>query len=85
MDITDTIPAGAAYVEGGTPINGVISWTLAWPAANASAQFYFVVTATDTITNDGYRVAQNGITATGQVAVVTVITQSVVADSRHLP
>ena len=84
--ITDTLPAGAHYVDGGTPVGGVISWTLNWLAPDASAQFYFVVTATETITNDDYRVsAAGGITATGQVAVVTTITQSVVADFSASP
>jgi uncharacterized repeat protein (TIGR01451 family) len=73
--VTDTIPAGAAYVSGGTRNSNVVSWPIDTLAANGDqAIVSFVVTATDTITNDDYGVTASGnISALGQEAVTTVI------------
>ncbi|MCP4709737.1 MAG: DUF11 domain-containing protein [Planctomycetes bacterium] len=73
--ITDTIPAGATYVNGGTRVGNVVSWTIdSLAAANGVTQTTFVVTATSTITNDDYRViATGGYSATGSQVIVTTI------------
>ena len=72
--VSDTVPAGAFYVRGGTLLpGGVVEWTLA-ELAPGPAQFSFVVTATATITNSDYAVTcTEGLSATGEVTVVTVI------------
>jgi uncharacterized repeat protein (TIGR01451 family) len=82
--ITDTIPDGAFYVNGGVRSGGVVSWTVLSLAANgASTQVTFVVTATQTITNSDYQVtATGGYSATGEVGVVTAITGEPVAGLR---
>jgi len=75
--ITDAIPAGAGYVSGGTRVGDVVSWTLGVLPDTASTQVNFVVTATQTITNQDYRVtADGGVSATGQISVVTVISST---------
>jgi len=72
--ITDTIPTGANYVSGGMWSGNVVSWTVASLPPASAVQVSFVVTATQTITNNDYRVsADGGVTAIGQVAVVTFI------------
>jgi uncharacterized repeat protein (TIGR01451 family) len=72
--ITDAIPSGAGYVSGGTQVGEVVSWTFSLLPDTASTPFSFIVTATRTITNSNYRVtADGGISATGQVAVTTLI------------
>jgi RHS repeat-associated protein/uncharacterized repeat protein (TIGR01451 family) len=79
--ITDTIPSAATYVGGGTRIGDVVSWSLPSLAGSGAVSVTFAVTATGTITNSDFRVtAGGGISATGQVAVVTVITQPLAAD-----
>ena len=84
--ITDALPPGAAYVNqgtlwpgGGTLMGNVVSWSLTSLAGNgASAQVTFAVTATETLTNARYGVrSSEGLAATGQVTVVTVISHSV--------
>ena len=73
--ISDTIPSGANYVSGGTKVGNVVSWTAASLAPDASIQRTFVVTATATIANSNYQVvADNNVSAVGQQAVVTTIT-----------
>lgn len=73
--ISDTIPAGANYVTGGTKLGNVVRWTTAALAPDSSLQFTFTVTATATVTNSVYRVvADNNVSATGQAAVVTLVT-----------
>jgi uncharacterized repeat protein (TIGR01451 family) len=60
MVITNTLPANAFYVSGGSLSSGVISWNAGNLAWNASTQVSFVVTATTTVINDDYRVGANG-------------------------
>jgi uncharacterized repeat protein (TIGR01451 family) len=73
--ISDTIPSGASYVSGGTKVGNVVRWTAASLAPDASIQRTFIVTATATIVNSDYRVvADNNVSAVGQQAVVTTIT-----------
>jgi uncharacterized repeat protein (TIGR01451 family) len=72
--ISDTIPAGANYVSGGTKVGNVVRWTAASLAADTSIQRTFTVTATSTINNNNYQVvADNNVSAVGQPAVVTTI------------
>ncbi|MGD2146398.1 MAG: choice-of-anchor Q domain-containing protein [Anaerolineae bacterium] len=73
--VTDTVPSGANYVSGGTRVGGEVWWDVSSLAANGAVEeLSFVVTATDTIANDSYRVtASGGHTATGTVPVVTVV------------
>jgi uncharacterized repeat protein (TIGR01451 family) len=71
--ITDTLPAGANYLNGGTLMpGGVVSWTLPSLGIGADAQVQFAVTASRTITNAVYAVTSaQGASAVGQKAVVT--------------
>lgn len=73
--ITDAIPAGAIYVSGGIRVGNVVSWTMPNLTANGGVtQTTFVVTASETITNNDYRVqADNGSSAQGSITVITVI------------
>jgi uncharacterized repeat protein (TIGR01451 family) len=72
--ITDTIPANAYYVSGGTLVGNVVSWSVASLAANNSTQATFVVTATQTVNNNDYRVSSDGgFYDVGLSPVVTVV------------
>jgi uncharacterized repeat protein (TIGR01451 family) len=56
--VTDTLPAGAEYLSGGTLISGsVVSWTVGTLPAGGQAQVQFTVRATETITNSIYGVS----------------------------
>ncbi|MCP4428038.1 MAG: DUF11 domain-containing protein, partial [Chloroflexi bacterium] len=77
LTITDTLPAGANYVGGGTLAGDVVSWTLPSLAAGTEAQVQFVVTGTTTLINDTYAVSDaGGILAQGEDEVVTFMTQT---------
>ena len=71
--ITDAVPVGAYYVNGGAWQPGnVVSWTLPSLPAGELAQVSFVVTATQGIANRAYRVScVEGVSASGQQAVLT--------------
>lgn len=72
--ITDRLPAGAAYVSGGTLAGDVVSWAVPSLAPNTAVTVHFVVTATATLTNAHYGAsAAGGITATGATPVTTLI------------
>ncbi len=72
--ITDALPAGAAWVSGGTPVGGVVSWTVASLPISSSLTRTFTVTAAQTITNSDYRASADGdVSAGGTVTVVTTI------------
>ncbi len=75
--ISDTLPAGANYISGGMLVLGVVQFVAASLAANGGVTTtQFVVTATQTITNNAYLVtASGGYSATGAVKVVTVVGQ----------
>lgn len=76
--LTDTIPANAFYISGGTQVGNVVSWTLPELEAGSSFSRSFVVTATQTITNDDYRVSASGsYSTTGSVPVVTVVVEPI--------
>ncbi|HRQ37884.1 MAG TPA: choice-of-anchor Q domain-containing protein [Chloroflexota bacterium] len=72
--ITDALPIGANYVSGGTLVGNVVSWTVSNLLPGEVITEQFVVTATETITNQHYRVsADEGYIATGVIAVVTQV------------
>jgi uncharacterized repeat protein (TIGR01451 family) len=89
--ISDTIPAGAAYITGGLRSGNVVSWTVPSLAGGESVSVNFVVTATATITNYDYGVTSvedvtvfgwphvERVTVMGQEAVTTVVNSSVEA------
>ena len=84
--ISDTLPAGANYVSGGTLVGDVVRWTAPSLNARTFASVQFVVTANQTITNADYRVrADGGIQAVGQQVVVTRIGGSVSKGRIYLP
>ncbi|MBE2222876.1 MAG: DUF11 domain-containing protein, partial [Anaerolineae bacterium] len=73
VTITDTLPADANYVSGGSLAGGVVSWppfTLP-PYGELSVQV--VVTATTNVTNTDYRASADGGYAATGTAVVTFI------------
>ncbi len=74
--LTDTIPANAHYLSGGTRIGNVVSWTISSLPAFSSAERTFVVTATQTITNSNYRLSHSSGYTTGN----SVTTQIVAPD-----
>jgi uncharacterized repeat protein (TIGR01451 family) len=75
--ISDTLPIGAFYVSGGNLSDNTVTWTAPVLDVGASLQFQFVVTATQTVTNSLYSVADNlGHRADGDDAVVTHVTSS---------
>jgi uncharacterized repeat protein (TIGR01451 family) len=73
--ITDAIPAGAVYISGGTKIGDMVSWTVpSLVGMGRTSQVSFVVTATETITNEAYGVqAEEGVSAKGGQTVTTFI------------
>ena len=73
--ITDAIPVGAVYITGGTKVGNVVSWAIPSLVANGGVtQATFVVTATQTITNNDYGIsASGGYRITGNIEAVTVI------------
>jgi uncharacterized repeat protein (TIGR01451 family) len=73
--VEDTLPAGANYISGGTKVGNTIRWTAGSLDAGSSLQFSFSVTASQTITNQTYRVsAQNAPQFSGQKPVIVQIT-----------
>ncbi|MFZ0545010.1 MAG: choice-of-anchor Q domain-containing protein [Candidatus Promineifilaceae bacterium] len=76
--LTDTIPTNATYISGGTLVGNVVSWTLPSLAVGEAFTRSFIVTATQTITNDDYRVsAAGGYSTTGSVSVVTIVVEPI--------
>lgn len=72
--ITDTLPAGATYLNGGSRTGEVISWSVASLPVSATTQVSFVVTASQTVFNSDYGVrADGGLIALGGEPVETVI------------
>ncbi len=84
--ITDTIPVSAHYAGGGTQAGDVVSWAIESLPSGVSTTVQFAVTATQTITNDDYRVLADGdISAVGQEAVTTFVYWPPVADFSAAP
>lgn len=73
--ITDTLPADAHYVTGGTLVGNEVRWTTDTLAADGGTFVaQLVVTATETITNAAYGVTSlDGYDAQGTVSVVTIV------------
>lgn len=73
--ITDVLPMNANYVSGGSLVNGnAVRWMIPSLASGNAMTVSFVVTATETITNDTYHLrADNDFYAVGKHSVVTQI------------
>lgn len=72
--ISDTLPAGASYVNGGTLDGSVVTWTVPSLASGGIITVQFAVTTTETITNEFYTVTANGgYSATGDQPIITLI------------
>jgi uncharacterized repeat protein (TIGR01451 family) len=71
--IRDAMPTNAHYINGGTLVGNVVSWTVDSLAAGGGViQTSFIVTATETITNSDYGVsARGGFSAQGTISVET--------------
>jgi uncharacterized repeat protein (TIGR01451 family) len=52
--ITDTLPAGATYLSGGSLEGNEVQWTIPMLDSQESVQVSFAVAATETITNSSY-------------------------------
>ncbi len=84
--VTDALPDNALYVGGGTLSNGTVSWNIAGLAARDTAVLQFVVTATQTITNDTYSYnADGGYTGDGRYPVTTHITPPDLSITKSAP
>ncbi|NEP84108.1 MAG: DUF11 domain-containing protein, partial [Okeania sp. SIO3B3] len=79
--ITDTVPPGATYLSGGTVLTNPsdnVAWSVANLGAGQGVQVRFIVTASQTITNQHYRAtADSGLVAVGQIPIVTTINEEV--------
>jgi uncharacterized repeat protein (TIGR01451 family) len=75
LNITDLLPAGAAYLSGGSYNGSQVSWAIpTLPGYGFASQVTAVVTANDTITNSVYgATAAGGYSAMGQETAVTRI------------
>lgn len=73
--ITDTIPAGASYIAGGTQNGNLVQWNVPELAANGGViQQSFVVTTAETVVNDSYGVqAEGGYQVSGSQAITTLV------------
>lgn len=58
--ISDTLPAGANYVSGGTLNGDVVTWAVPNLAAQDAVSVQFTVTAAQTVINQDYGVTANG-------------------------
>lgn len=76
--MTDRLPIGGSYVSGGTLVGDEVQWMIPTLAGGGTAvSVQFVITATNTITNDTYgAVAAGGYAAQGSQSVVTTITNA---------
>jgi uncharacterized repeat protein (TIGR01451 family) len=75
--IIDALPTGASFVEASHSgvLNGsLVSWTVPSLGPGAALSLTFTVTAAESVTNADYRVScAEGVSAVGQVAVVTTV------------
>ncbi len=84
--ITDTLPAGATYLSGGTLVGDEVRWTVPSLAGENHLSVQFAVSAQATITNADYGVsADSGASATGQTPVVTELTPPILAIAKTGP
>lgn len=72
--ITDTLPAGAAYLEGGLLVGSSVRWYLPSLAGfGSSAQVTYTVSAGTTLLNDDYAALSGELRVTGTTAVETTL------------
>ncbi len=73
VTITDAMPAGATYVNGGNLNGNIVSWTVpTLPANGESVSVTFTVSATGSVVNSVYGASCSGcIPATGSVPIYT--------------
>jgi PKD repeat protein len=72
--VTDVVPAGANYLGGGILVGNQVSGIVPSLVSGGAISVQFTVSATDTITNNTYRVSSSeGVSATGTIPVVTLI------------
>ncbi len=71
--ITNTLPAQASYIGGGSLNNGVLSWNAGNLGPNASTQVSFVVTATTTVINHDYRISAAGGYAASGIWIAVIV------------
>ena len=72
--ITDRVPNGATYVSGGTFVDPIVTCDIGDLAYQQTVQCLFIISATQTITNDTYGVsAINSTILSGTDAVSTII------------
>ncbi len=72
--ISDDLPANSYYVSGGSLVGNTVSWAVSDLSPDSATSVTFVVTATQTITNEVYGVtADGGINVVGEEPVVTTI------------
>lgn len=80
--ITDALPVGSVYWNGGSFASGVVSWTLPVLPVGVDVQVSFVVSAEETIHNSQYGVvADGGVSASGSAVVTTTVVQLSAANS----
>ncbi|MCO5199191.1 MAG: DUF11 domain-containing protein [Anaerolineae bacterium] len=87
VTITDTLPAGATYVSGGTLNGDEVQWAgLELAPDGGSVVVEFAVTGVSTLTNADYRVsADGGFDATGTTTVVTLVGDPQLAITKQGP
>ena len=71
--ITNTLPAGASYISGGTRLGNIVSWTVGSLAPAASVSVSHVVTASTTLINGDYRASATGGYSASGGPLVTLI------------
>lgn len=71
--VSNTVPAGATYISGGTLNGDVVKWTAPTLAPTAALSVQWVVSTTETITNSSYMATADELpTIPGRAAVTTV-------------
>lgn len=81
LEVTDSLPAGATYVSGGTLVGDEVRWTIPSLAGyGAEAAVSVVVTAVTDLSNETYSVtADGGHSASGLAVAVTRLADALVA------
>jgi uncharacterized repeat protein (TIGR01451 family) len=81
VQITNTLPANAFYVSGGSLDSGIISWSAGSLAPSTGMSVSFVVTATTTVINTDYRASASG----GHQAIGSTIAVIIDPQQMYLP
>lgn len=88
--ITDTLPAGAAYLAGGQLTSDLLAgdqvrWSVpSLPGAGSSVQVTYTVGAGITLVNDDYAAASGEIRARGVISVETLLADDYVQINRYI-